>query len=88
MAGIIYGLCALTAGLCAWLLLSAYLRSRYGLLLWGGLCFAGLTLNNVLLVADKLVLPQVNLSTWRLLAALCGQLILLYGLIRNMETER
>ncbi|HSE87199.1 MAG TPA: DUF5985 family protein [Candidatus Binatia bacterium] len=40
---------------CTWLLWRAYYRSRYRLLLWGGLCFFGLTLNNALLVVDKLL---------------------------------
>lgn len=85
MAGVIYGLCALTALLCAILLLQAYRRSRYRLLLWGGLCFLGLTLNNVLLVVDKLVLPYIDLFTWRLLAALVAMAVLLYGLIWDAE---
>ena len=57
MAGIIYGLCTLTAVLCAVLLLQSYRRSRYELLLWSGLCFAGLSINNLLLVLDKVVFP-------------------------------
>lgn len=85
MAGIIYGLCALTAFLCSWLQLQAYRRSRYKLLLWGGLCFAGLTLSNGLLVIDKLVLPDVDLSSWRHLLTLASLMILLYGLIFDSE---
>ncbi len=57
MAAVIYSLCALAALFCAWLLLQAYRRSHYKLLLWGGLCFIGLTLNNILLIIDKLVVP-------------------------------
>ena len=53
MAAIIYFLCAFTAALCACLLLLAYRRGRYRLLLWSGLCFAGLTVNNAILVLDK-----------------------------------
>ena len=85
MAGIIYGLCALTAFLCAWLLLKAYQGSKYRLLLWGGLCFAGLTLSNGLLVVDKLVLPLIDLSVWRYILTLISMLILLYGLIWDKE---
>jgi len=81
MAGIFYALCAVAALFCAWLLLQAYRRSRYKLLLWGGLCFLGLTLNNALLIVDKLLLPYVDLFTWRLVAALIAMLVLLYGLI-------
>lgn len=82
---IIYALCALTAFLCAWLLLKAYSKSGYRLLLWGGLCFAGLTLNNILVVIDKMYVPMIDLSTWRLIAALAAMLILLYGLIWDTE---
>lgn len=81
MAGVIYGLCALTALLCAVLLLHAYRRGGYKLLLWSGLCFVGLTLNNVLLVVDKLVVPYYDLSLWRSSVALCSLMVLLYGLI-------
>ena len=85
MAGVIYGLCALTALLCAVLLLQAYRRSRYRLLLWSGLCFLGLTLNNLLLVFDKLVFVEINLFTWRLATALVAMAVLLYGIIWDAE---
>lgn len=86
MAGyVIYGLCALTAFLCAWQLLSTYCRSRYRLLLWGGLCFTMLTVNNVLVVIDELIIQSYDFGTWRLLAALSAMTILLYGLIWDTE---
>ena len=85
MVGVIYLLCALTALLCAWLLLTAYRRSGYKLLLWGGLCFVGLTLNNTLLIVDKYLVTYVDLTVWRLLLALCSALVFLYGLIWDSE---
>jgi len=86
MAGfIIYGLCAMTAFLCAWLLLQAYRRSRYRLLLWSGLCFVGLTVNNMLVVADNAMGPASDLSTLRLVVGLLAMLVLLYGLIWDAE---
>ncbi len=85
MAGAVYILCAATAFLCAWLLLRAYSASRYSLLFWSGLCFIGLTLNNLLLVADRVVFPNIDLSTVRLLPALGGMILLLYGLIWHGE---
>jgi hypothetical protein len=85
MAALIYGLCALTALLCTWLLLQAYQRGRYRLLLWSGLCFAGLTLNNLLLVIDKVVFPQIDMSTPRVSVALLAMTVLLYGLIWDTE---
>lgn len=85
MAGLFYALCALTASFCTWLLWRAYYRSRYRLLLWGGLCFFGLTLNNALLVVDKLLLPEVNLFTARLVIAFVALLVMLYGIIWDAE---
>ena len=86
MAPILYALCALTALFCAWLLLRAYYhQNRYRLLLWGGLCFIGLTLNNILLVIDKLFLPDVGLFSWRLIVALIGLLVFLYGIIWDAD---
>jgi len=85
MAAIIYSLCALTALMCAWMLLRTYARSRYRLLLWGGLCFVGLTINNVMVIMDKLIVPNIDLSTWRLVAALAAVLVFLYGLIWDAE---
>jgi Family of unknown function (DUF5985) len=81
MAVSIYALCTSTAFLCAWLLLRSYLQSRYRLLLWSGLCFTGLTLDNLLLAIDKILLPGSDLLTLRLIGALAALLPLLYGLI-------
>jgi hypothetical protein len=86
MAPLFYSLCTLTALLCAILLLRAYLRSRYRLLLWSGLCFAGLTLNNALVVIDKIILgPDTSLFTIRLMVAFFSILLLLYGMIWDSE---
>ncbi|MHB8914349.1 MAG: DUF5985 family protein [Thiobacillus sp.] len=86
MAEIIYLLCALTAIACAWLLLRNYFKTGGRLLLWSGLCFAGMSLNNLFLVMDKLLLfPNIDLSIWRLLAGLVAMLLLLYGLIWENE---
>jgi hypothetical protein len=87
MSAIIYSLCALTALGCAVLLLRGYRRSRYRLLLWSGLCFAGLTLNNLLLVIDKLALPpEQDLVVARTTVALISMIILLYGLIWDSDS--
>jgi hypothetical protein len=43
-------------------------------------------LNNGLLAADKLLLgPEVNLFTWRLVVALGAMMILLYGIIWDVD---
>jgi len=85
MAPIIYFLCMLTSLACFALLLRGWRKSRSRLLFWSALCFAGLTVNNFLLVIDKLVLPAVDLSLPRLTVALVAPLLLLFGLIWEEE---
>lgn len=77
----VYVLCALTSVACAALLLRAWRRARQRMLLWSGLCFTGLALNNVLLVIDVRVAPHTDLSLVRTLPALVGVTLLLYGFI-------
>jgi hypothetical protein len=81
MSGLIFGLCLLTAALCATLLLRSYFRTRFALLLWGGLCFLGLTLNNALLLLDKAMFADVDLSPWRAIVGLVSLLLLVFGLV-------
>jgi hypothetical protein len=81
MGALIYGLCAIASATCASLLLQAYRRGGYRLLLWSGLCFLGLTLNNLILIADKIIVPHIDLSLYRTSAALVAMAVLLYGLI-------
>ena len=83
MAETIYGLCTLTSLLCAWMLLTSYRRNGVRLLFWSGLCFIGLSVNNILLVVDKLVFPQIDLILLRLFSALVALLLLLFGLIHE-----
>jgi fluoride ion exporter CrcB/FEX len=75
----------LTVGLCAVLLLRAYARVRKRMLLWCGLCFAGLTASNSLLIVDLYLLPDTNLYAQRLLIAAASMLAMLYGLIFESE---
>ena len=72
---------ALTAGLCAVLLLRAYARVRQRLLLWSGLCFVGFTLSNALVIVDLAIVPNYSIYVWRLAVAAASLLVLLYGLI-------
>jgi hypothetical protein len=81
MAALIYLLCALTALCCFFLLFRSWLANRVALLFWSSLCFAGLSINNILLVIDKLVVPDIDLGLFRLVAALVSVLLLLFGLI-------
>ncbi len=81
MLNIVNTLGLLTVGLCAALLLRGYARVRQRLLLWSGLCFAGLTVSSALLVVDLLMLPGYTLYRTRLVIAAASLLVLVYGLI-------
>lgn len=81
METFVYTSCAITSVLCAWLLLRFYQETRYRLLLWSGLCFAGLAASNLILVIDKLMFTEINFGLYRLLIALVALLPLMYGLI-------
>ena len=79
LASVVYLLCAVTSLGCAMLLLRAYQRTSTRLLLWSGLCFVGLFINNALLVLDHRI--ATDLSVERTLPALVGVALLVYGLV-------
>jgi hypothetical protein len=79
--GAVYVLCATAALTCAALLLRGYRRSRVRLLLWSGACFLALTVENVVLFLDKVVVTDVDLSGAWLGAALVGASALVFGLV-------
>jgi hypothetical protein len=81
IGSVVYVLCALTSLACAVLLVRGYRRSGARLLLWSGVCFAGLALNNAVLFVDFRMLPELDLSLWRTLPALLGIAALMYGLV-------
>jgi hypothetical protein len=82
---VIYGLCMLTALMCAWLLLQGYHKTRYRLLFWCSLFFSIAALNNVFLVVDKLIFSDIDLTVYRYAVALLGLFVLLPGLILERE---
>jgi hypothetical protein len=81
MGLLLYILSFLTTLICAILLLRAYAVVRKRLLFWSGLCFVGLTVSNVFLIADFLIFPQTDLYTYRLGATAISMVLLLGGLI-------
>lgn len=85
MGSAIYSLCALTSLTCLVLLWRSYRATRSRLLFWSALCFLFLTVNNGLLVLDKLVFPSVDFTLWRLSSALLAVVLLLYGLVWGEE---
>ena len=79
---IVYALCALTCLLCTVLLLRGYRDSRQRLQLLMSVCFAGLTVNNVLLPVDMVWLAtDVDLSVVRSAVGLGAMASLLVVLI-------
>ncbi|HEX4003814.1 MAG TPA: DUF5985 family protein [Candidatus Acidoferrales bacterium] len=81
MGQIVYILEALTSLLCAILLLRGYARGRRKLLLWSGLCFAGLAITGALVFVDLILLPSTDLFLYRLCSTAISMAMLLYGLI-------
>lgn len=81
MNAALYILTSLTTLLCAILLLRGYARVRRRLLLWSGLCFVGLTLTNLLKIADLLIFVQTDLYTYRMASAAVAMALLIYGLV-------
>jgi hypothetical protein len=78
----VYVLCTLVSLICAVLLLRGYSRGRHRLLLWSGLCFSGLSVSNVLVFLDLVILPaQIDLYPAREITTACSVLILLFGMI-------
>jgi hypothetical protein len=85
IAMLVYILCAATSGVCAFLLLRHYKRSRAELLFWSGVCFVCFAISNVLLFVDLVLLPNVDLSLYRNLINFLGLALLLYGLILKAD---
>jgi hypothetical protein len=81
MAEAVYVLCFLTSAAVAVLLLRGFVKTRSRLLLWCGLGFVGLCLNNLMLVIDVMVVPEIDLSMLRNLPALAGMAVVIFGLI-------
>ena len=81
----VYTLCFLTSSACAFLLARNYARTKARLLLWSALCFVLLAGNNLVVVIDMLVLPDVNLRVARLAFSAAAVAVLLFGFIWDLE---
>jgi Family of unknown function (DUF5985) len=77
----IYVLCFLVSAACAWLLLRAWSTTGAKLLLWTGIGFTGIALNNLILVIDSRV--AADLSAWRGAPTLLGLIVMIWGLIEE-----
>jgi hypothetical protein len=77
----VYLLCLATSAVCMALLVRGYRRTGARLLLWSALCFTGLAVNNLLLFADVVLLPEIDLRVVRHLVSLGAIAVLLYGFV-------
>lgn len=85
MPGLVYLLCAGTSLMCAILLLRGYRKTHVKLLLWSGVCFAGLSVENLILYCDRFVILDTDLSLLPHLVALTSRCVLLSALIWNVR---
>lgn len=85
MEPVVYLLGIVTTLASAVLLLRGYFQGKKRLLLWSGLCFAGLTVSNLLVFIDLVLLPNVDLNLFRLTTAAAAMILLLFGLIWESE---
>ena len=83
---IVYLLCMVTSALCAWLLGRGYARSSARVLLWSSICFGFLALNNLVLVIDLVLLPElVSLALARHLLSIAAVGTLIFGFVWDLE---
>jgi hypothetical protein len=68
----VYTLCSLTSLFCTLVVGRAWYRTKVRLLLWCSLCFLLLTVNNVFLFVDLVVLPAADYTIWRSVSNLIG----------------
>jgi hypothetical protein len=81
----LYTVCVLSSLACSILLFRGYRKRRVRLLMWSGICFAALSVNNTALFVDLVLFPDIDLRLARLVPALIGMLFLLYGFIWDAE---
>lgn len=84
-AEIVYVFAFIVALSCAVLLYRGYQRSERRLLLWSSLCFFFLSLENLLLFVDLIIVPDIDMRLVRGLVTLVGMLSLVYGLVWERE---
>ena len=85
MAELIYGLCTLLSLAIAVMLWRQHRRVPTRMIYWTALCFTGLALSNLVLVLDKLVVPEFDLRILRHSLSLLSIGLLLFGLIYEDE---
>ena len=83
---VLFLLAIVTSLACTILLFRGYVQTSLRILMWSALCFVCLTVNNLLLFIDLVLLPRdIDLRVFRHGTALVGMLFLLYGFIHESE---
>jgi hypothetical protein len=82
---LVYGLCLVGSAACTFLLWHAWRQTRSRLLFWTALGFGLLAVNNLFLVADMVLFPDIELWPGRLFPSLAAVAVLLYGFIWEAE---
>ena len=75
---LLYVLCLGVSATCAFMLLRAWRKSRVRLLLWSGIGFTGIAINNLILVIDSQL--AADFSSWRSAPTLIGLVAFIWGL--------
>lgn len=84
-AVIIYVVCLVASVVCAALLARSFHRYRSRILLWSSVSFTLLALNNLMMVLDLLVFPEIDLSVIRTCCSLAAACTLIYGFIWELS---
>ena len=84
---LVYLLCFAASAVCAGLLLRQYRQVPSPVLLWSAACFVLLAVSNLLVVIDRVVLPEVDLKLARLGMTLAAVCVLLFGFIWETEQD-
>lgn len=81
----VYILCFLTSLACGLLLMRNFRRTSARLLMWSGLCFLLLAANNLVVIFDLMVLPEVDLRLLRIGFSFAAVSVLLFGFVWDLE---
>ena len=85
LAPAVYLLCLITSVLCSYLLVRRYVIQPTRLLLWSAACFVLLSLNNLFLVFDIILIPSIDFAPYRTAASLGAVITLVYGFIWELD---
>ena len=83
----VYVLCFLTSAACAWMLGRSYYRTGTRLLFWSSICFGFLAANNLVLVVDLVIWPELDLKLPRLLLSLAAVLSLIWAFVWDGQEQ-